>query len=237
VKPIAACAVAVMMLGLPAAARAQGGGAGRAHSLELAASVLWFSSSSLGARDANLTSNDAAGSPYPYFTASAEARRTAAFEVRASYNVTGLVAVEGGLTYRRPEIDFTIARDAEGAAGFTAPGETTSEFVVDASVVAYLSRSGFARGRGRPFVEAGAGYLRELHGQASATAGYAALDTGQVYHVGGGVKYFFRSRRTGLVKAYGLRVAGRYSRRSGGFTFDGRRPGTVAAGAGLVVAF
>ena len=105
-----------------------------------------------------------------------------------------MFAIEGGVTYSRPGVSVTIANDAEGAAGFTMTGETVSQFFVDASFVVYPSPRGAAGGRLRPFVEFGAGYLRELHGQTGAMSGYYAKDTGQVYHVGGGARYFFHSR-------------------------------------------
>ena len=62
---------------------------------------------------------------------------------------------------------------------------------MDASFVVYPSRRGLAGGRLRPFVEFGAGYLRELHGQSGATSGYYAKETGQVYHWAAGARYFF----------------------------------------------
>ncbi len=210
---------------------------GRARSFELTASVFFLAPSSLGTRNANLTSNDLPGTAYRWFSANGKFRSAPGIDVRGSYNVTGAIAVEGGLTYSRPAIAFTVANDTEGASDFTAPGETVSQFFVDASLVAYLSRYRFAGGRARPFVEVGAGYLRELHGQASAASGYLALESGQVYHAGAGVKYFFRPRPTGFVKAYGLRFDARFYVRNGGFSFDGSHSKTFAVGGGLVVAF
>jgi hypothetical protein len=260
VKANILCAAAVVALALPGSARAQapdtGVGAesagsagsqswraprpalpGRAGSFEVTASVLWLAASSLGTSAANLTSNNLAGSPYQYFTASGEAEGAAGFEARASYNLTRMFAIDGGVTYSRPGLSFTIANDAEGAPGFTSPGETTSQFFVEASLVAYFSRYGFAGGRARPFVEIGAGHLRELHGQTTAASSYASLQTGHVYHAGGGVQYFFRSRSGGIVKGYGVRFGARLYVRNGGFTFDGRMPRTFAASGGLVAAF
>jgi hypothetical protein len=209
----------------------------RPGSLQLSFSGFWLASTSLGSADANLTSNDARGSAYRLFSASGELGNAAGIEGRVAYQVTRLFAVEGGLTYSRPTVIVTVSNDAEGAAGFTAPGETISQFFVDASLVAYPMAKGFAGGRGRPFLEAGAGFLRELHGQSSATSGYSNAQTGQVYHVGGGVKYFFRTRPSGWVRAYGLRFDGRVYIRNGGFTFGSSHPASFAAGAGLVVAF
>jgi hypothetical protein len=261
VKAITLCAMTTLVvLGLSAPVRSQvsddGGGTqaavqpastarlwagarepGRPGSFELTASLLWVAPSSLGTNNASLTSNDTAGTAYRLFSATGDFQSTGGFEARGSYHVTRMFAVEGGVTYSRPDISFTIASDADGAAGFTASGETISQFFVDASLVAYPSRHGFAGGRARPFIEVGAGYLRELHGQSSAASGYFSLESGQVYHAGAGMKYFFRPRPAGIVKAYGLRFDVRYYVRNGGFTFGGSHPKTCVAGGGLVVAF
>ena len=210
---------------------------GRTHSFELTASVLWFAPSSLGARDANLTSNNPAGSAYRLFTASGEFENAAGVEVRTSYHLTRRLAIEGGATFSRPAVTYTIANDAENAAGFTASGETMSQLFVDASLIAYLSPRGFAGGRLQPFVEAGGGFLREFHGQGSPLSGYYAIDSGQVYHVGGGARYSLGRTRSGAVTGYGLRFDARYYIRNGGFSFGGGTTATFVAGGGFVVAF
>jgi hypothetical protein len=209
----------------------------RAGAFEVSASALWLASSSLGSSDANLVSNNTSGSDYRLFSASGNFQDAAGVEARAGYHVTRMFAVEGGVTYSRPAISVTVSNDVEGAAGFTATGETASQFFVDAALVVYPMRRGIANGRVQPFVDLGAGYLRELHGQTGATSGYAALQTGQVYHVGGGARYYFRTRRSGVVRAYGLRFDGRYYVRNGGFSFDGSHARTFTAGAGIVVGF
>ncbi len=253
-KPVTLCAITVVLLGLPSAAKAQvlsdgrqspsaaptGAAArqpGGGGSIEWSASVLWFAPTSLGARAANLTSNDTEGTPYALFTASGRTRGALGADTRVRYHLTRRIAVEGGIVYSRPAIDFTIANDAEGAPGFTATGEKVSMFQADASLVAYPLAGGLRGGRLRPFVLAGAGFYRELHGQSSPFSTYFASDSGQVFQAGGGLNYFFRSRPSGLVKAYGLRCDARLYVRSGGFTFDGHRPKTFAVGAGLVAAF
>jgi hypothetical protein len=256
VKPLVACALVVMALawsapvvdaqpgGPPASKPAAGAKAkpsareaGRPHSLELTASVLWLAPSSLGTRNANLTSNNTVGSPYPLFTASGDMDSAVGLEARASYRLTRMLAIEGGVTYSRPGISFTIANDVEAAAGFTASGETISQFFVDASLVAYLSKRGLAGGRLKPYVAGGVGYLQELHGQTGAVSGYFSSDSGQVYHVGGGARYYFHPVKSGPVRAYGLRFDARYYIKNGGFSFDNGTTGTFAAGAGFVIAF
>ncbi len=210
---------------------------GRPHSFELTASVLWFAPSSLGARDANMTSNTPSGSPYRLFTASGEFGNAAGVEVRTGYRLTKRLAIEGGATFSRPGITYTIANDVESTGTFTAPGETMSQLFVDASVVAYVSSRGLAGGRLRPFVEAGGGFLRQFHQEGSVLSGYYATDSGQVYHVGGGARYSLRRPKSGAATGYGLRFDARYYIRNGGFSFDGGATGTFVAGGGLVIAF
>jgi hypothetical protein len=211
--------------------------AGRPHSFEVTASVLWLGPSSLGTSAAHETANDGTSTPYTLFTATGDLTSAAGFEARLGYHVTRAIAVEGGVTYSRPSITFAIASDAEGAPGVTGTGETTTQLFLDASLVGYLSSLRFAGGKGRPFLEAGFGYLRQLHGQTGATSGYFASDTGQVYHVGGGVRYFFRPRGAGLVKGLGLRVDARVYFRHGGYSFDGSGGANSSLGGGAVVAF
>jgi hypothetical protein len=210
---------------------------GRPHSFELTASVLWFAPSSLGARDANMTSNTPSGSPYRLFTASGEFENAAGVEVRTGYRLTKRLAIEGGATFSRPGITYTIANDVENTGTFTAPGETMSQLFVDASLVAYLSSRGLAGGRLRPFVEAGGGFLRQFHQEGSFLSGYYATDSGQVYHVGGGARYSLRRTKSGALTGYGLLFDARYYIRNGGFSFDGGATGTFVAGGGLVIAF
>ena len=210
---------------------------GRPHSFELTASLLWFAPSSLGTRDANLTSNNTAGSSYRLFTASGEFENAAGVEVRAGYRLTKRLAIEGGATLSRPGITFTIANDVEGASTFTAAGETMSQLFVDASLVVSLSSRGLAGGRLEPFVEAGGGFLQQFHQQGGVLSGYYATDSGQVYHVGGGARYSLKRTKSGPVTGYGLRFDARYYIRHGGFSFDGGTTATFVAGGGLVIAF
>lgn len=209
---------------------------GRARSFEVTVAALWLTPSALGSSAATLTSNPG-GAPYTLFEASGELRTTSGLEARVGYHVTRTIAVEGGVTYSRPAVGFTIASDAEGAAGFTATGELLSQLVVDARLLGYLPALAFADGRARPFLEAGAGYLLQLHGQSSVISPYYATDRGQVYHAGGGLVYFFRTRREGTLKALGLRVDGRLYLTRGGFTFGAVTPRQGALGAGLLLAF
>ena len=210
---------------------------GRPHSLDLSTSLFWFPPSSLGSQNANLTSNNTAGSPYRLFEASGELGNAVGLEVRVGYRLSRRLAIEGGATLSRPNVSFTIANDAEGAAGFTSSGERMSQLFVDAALVAYLSSGGLAGGRLRPFVEAGGGFLQQYHTEGGAVSAYYATDSGQVYHVGGGARYALRKNAAGAVTGLGLRFDARYYIRHGGFSFGSATTGGFAAGVGLVIAF
>jgi hypothetical protein len=184
-----------------------------------------------------MTSNTPSGSPYRLFAASGEFGNAAGVEARAGYRLTKRLAIEGGATFSRPGITYTIANDVENTSTFTAPGETMSQLFVDASLVVYLSSRGLAGGRLQPFAEAGGGFLQQFHQQGSALSGYFATDSGQVFHLGGGVRYSLRRPKSGAVTGYGLRFDVRYYIRNGGFSFDGGTTGTLVAGGGLVIAF
>lgn len=238
VAPIALAALA--MLSSPAGAQdrsPQPSAPARQPLIELSASLVWLASSSLGVGDANLTSNNTQGTPYRLFTASGNYGNVAGVEARVAYHFIRHLALEAGVTYSRPAISFTVSNDAEGAAGFTAEGETLSQLFVDASLVAYPVPAGFSRGRVRPFVEVGGGFLRELHGQTGAMSGYFSSETGRVFHGGGGVRYVFRVTPGSRIKSYALRFDARYYVRDGGFSFGESHPRTFATSAGLVMGF
>jgi hypothetical protein len=203
---------------------------GRPGSLEISGGALFLGPGSLGSSTALLTANSSS-TPFTFFTTSARAGGTAGLDARLAYNLTRVFAVEGGFLYSRPKVNFSVSGDTEGAAGFTTSGDKLSQYFADANVVVFLSKLGFAGGRARPFVEGGAGYLRQLH------AGNFNVDTGTVYNGGAGLKYYFKPRPKGLVKAFGVRVDLRAYYKRGGFSFDGSSTWTAALGGGAIVAF
>lgn len=214
-------------LSAAAAARRQ---PGRPGSVEVSAGAQWLAPGSLGARPATLTANSSSN-PYTLFDASARMGGAPGIDARVTYNLARRLAVEGGLVYSRPQVNFTVGNDAEGAAGFTAGGDRLSQYFMDGNVLLFLPQLAFARGRGRGFVEGGAGYLRQLH------QGRYNVDSGTVYNGGGGLKYYFKPRPRGFVKGFGLRVDLRAYYKRGGFSFDARNTWTPALGAAALVAF
>jgi hypothetical protein len=125
----------------------------------------------------------------------------------------------------------SIGGDTEGAAAATAPTEKLTQYVLDASLLFFLPKLTFARGRGRLFVAGGAGYLRQLH------EGNFNIDTGQVYSAGAGVKQFFKPRPRGFVKGFGWRLDARAYYKDGGYSFDKAATWTVGVAGAAVMAF
>jgi hypothetical protein len=203
---------------------------GRPRSLEVSLGAAWLGRGSLGAADANLTTNGSS-TPTRYFSTSGDMAGAPAFDGRLTYNLSRTLAVEAGASYGKPKITFSVSGDFENAAGFTATGETMSQIFADANVLLYVPSLSFARGRGRTFVEAGAGYLRQLH------EGNYDIETGKVYNGGAGLKYYFKPRPRGVVKAFGFRVDLRGYYKVGGFTFDKQNTWTLALAAGAIAAF
>lgn len=214
----------------PSGPTAGGREPGRPGSFEVSAGAQWLAPGSLGARTATLTQNGSS-SPFTYFEASARLAGAAGLDARLSYNLTRRIAVEGGVLFSRPTVELSVARDAEGVPGFTADGEALSQYFLDATVLVFLPQLTFASGRGRAFVQGGAGYLRQLH------EGHYSIETGSVYNAGAGLKYYFAARRGGFVKGFGLRVDLRGYYKRGGFSFDGRNTLTPSLGAAAIVAF
>jgi hypothetical protein len=151
--------------------------------------------------------------------------------VRIGYHVTRRLAVEGGVTWSRPGIGLSVSDDFEAAPGFSAVGERMNQFFFDAAGVVAIRPDGFGRGRYVPFLEGGAGYLRQLH------EGNALVDGGLVVHVGGGLKVRLASRPTSVVSGVGLRVAASAYRLSGGYSLDGRAQILPSLSAGMTLSF
>lgn len=191
---------------------------------------------SLGTASANLTSNGGT-TPYVLFNTSGETEAAAALDLRVAYNITRSLSVEGGVALSRPTVNFTVWGDAEGATGFTAAGERMSQMVAEVAAVYSPRHLTFGGGRARPFLAAGVGVVRQWHGQVSATSGYFDSQTGQTLSVGGGVKYFFATRRASRLKAFGLRADARAVATRHAFAFGGHLPVSAMVGLHLVAAF
>jgi opacity protein-like surface antigen len=199
--------VAALTLGSPA--RAQGPEEyPRAHRVEIAAGVAWTGRASLGDGSADLTRNEDPVTPYPIFTTDSTLAAAPGFEGRLGYSVSKALSVEVIFTVARPTLETAVSGDVESAPPVTA-SEHVSQYTVEGGVVLHLTRWRFG-GRAVPFVSGGMGYLRQLHEHRE------LAETGQVYSVGGGVKYVWVERPVGAVKGLGVRAEARLLVRRGG---------------------
>ena len=204
---------------------------GRPGSFEVSVLAAYGAPTALGTKDATLTPNQgASGSRYTLFKTTGELGSSLGVAATAVYHLTRVFSVEGEFDYTAPSVKVAVSDDAENAAGVSFDGETLAQYTVGAALVVNLKPLSFARGRGRTFVSAGGGYRREVHDQ------NFTIDTGAVYHAGGGVKYFFASRPRGAVRAFGIRAEGRLLL-GDGFSFDDRTTRTFSVRGGVIVAF
>ena len=197
----AAISTLLMLLGSATAGYAQDA-APRPRSLELSASGLMLGGVDFGNRNATLTANDPGNPDFILFATSSKIKPGAGLDARLTFNVTRTFGLEGVVTWTRQTAETAITSDAEGIPNTTVT-EDLSTYFVEGAAVLHLRGLTFAHGRGIPFIFGGGGYLRQLDGDS------ILVDTGSVFHAGGGVKYFFRPARvvSSAVLAY-ARTAG-----------------------------
>lgn len=175
----------------------------------VAGGIIWSGEYPIGEQTAVLRQN-ATGSPPPPFTlfrTSTTFGSATGVEGRVGVAITRSIAVEGSVAWSQPHLDVVISEDVEGGNG-SFEGETTSQYVIEGSVVWTLP---IVRdtARIRPFVFGGAGYLRQLHEERT------LVETGQLFHVGGGIRYRLRGA-DGRRRQLGVRGDARaYIRRDG----------------------
>jgi hypothetical protein len=180
---------------------------------EPAAGAQFVGSSSLGSREANLTT--AAGGTLRLFTTSSTLRPAAGFEGRLGIRVSRQLDVEAFGAYAKPALRTRITNDLESA-GTTDANETVKQYVVGGSALWYLSRKN--ESALRLFVMGGAAFLRQLHNDDT----YAV--NGRQFEFGAGVKVPLattRSKRGNHLRVFGIRADGRVQVRVDGATFDG----------------
>ena len=198
----------------PAAALAQPSAAPRARSFEVSAGVVASGPIDFGAATASLVANQSAAPESTLFRASSSIGTGVGLDGRVAFNITSALAVEGGFAWTRATLESRITADVEGVPNVTLAQDLDTYFI-EASAVWHLKALSMG-GRALPFVMAGAGYLRQLDEQQVLTN----EDPGTVYHVGGGMKYFFMQRPRGFLRGLGLRGDGRFYMRSGGVELD-----------------
>jgi hypothetical protein len=205
-RPGIIIAIFIALIGGSGVASAQ---TARLRRLTLAGGIVWSGEYRVGGRAAEIRQNAPGATPPPFtlFRTESSFASAAGVEGRVGFAFTPSFSVEGSFAWSRPHIDVTISEDAEGA-GASFDGETTSQYVVEGSLVWKLPivRDG---ARLRTYVLGGAGYLRQLH------EGDTLAENGQLFHVGGGVQYYLRGA-DGRRRPVGIRGDVRaYIRRNG----------------------
>ena len=203
----------------------------RPGSIELDAGALWLSGIDFGSTTASILRNQTPATSYPLFKTASEMKPAPALEARLGWRVTRVLGIEGAFRYARPALETRISGDVENAVSVDATTDL-SQYVAEVSGVVHLTL--FRIGRyGSPFVLGGAGYMRELDDMK------VLVETGWLYHAGGGFKYMYSERTRGLVRGLGIRGDARLYFRDGGYDLadssELRRH--FAGGASLIVAF
>ncbi len=202
---------------------------GRAHSWEISVGGDLLMPQTLGSSTATMTRNDQTGSPYTYFTVAGTRATAPALRARLGYNITRVFTVEGGFVAAWGNVRGNVAADAENAAPLTV-SERMTQYFFDVSLLAKLQQAAFSNGAGVPFLEGGAGYLRQMH------EGNYASNTGQIYHFGGGITYML-SKRPGKLSGLGLRADAKIYIPRKGYSFDASQGVYAAVGGALLLAF
>jgi hypothetical protein len=199
--------VVALVTPMPAAAQDPG----FVHRLEVTGGVGYITGATLGHTDATLRANALTAQTFTLFTTDTTLSGSILGEARVGIWLTRRIGVEGCLGYSRPDIRTSVRADAEGAAPTTVV-ERLDQFVIDAGVLVRLDE--LRVGRLVPFAAGGAGYLRRVH------EGFALIEQGHVYHLGGGVTRDLFSRTRGVIRTAGLRADARVYFLSGGASLN-----------------
>ena len=174
----------------------------------------WSAGYDIGGSTAELRTNAAGTAPPPFTLFNVDSRivPSPGGEVRVGVSVTPGLTVEGGVLFARRRLAFSIASDPEAGA-VELEGESLQHYVFDAALLWQLP---LVHGpKVRTFASGGAGYVRQLHQDRTLVEG------GQVYHLGGGVRYWLRGRPESA-RSIGLRGEVRINMRRNGIDFDNR---------------
>jgi hypothetical protein len=220
-RRITLAAIAVLAASPPAMAQATV--ERPAHRIEASVGALWLSGAELGSGDAALRRNSIPAGEFTLFSADTRVDAAPGFDGRVAFWLTRSLALEAGFVVMRPVVSTRVTGDSEDAEDLTLE-ENLDQYFIEGSAVLLLER--FRLGdRTMPFVSGGAGYVRQLH------EGQTLVETGQVYHLGGGIRHWLRVRDRGFLRAAGLRADARAYFLVNGFALeDGARPHGAISG-------
>lgn len=204
--------VALALISAPAAAVAQDVPSLRVHHFTLGGGVVWSGGYDIGDATASLRGNGAGPSAPPVTLFTSESRLTSAVspDLRVGFALTRAVALEFGLTVSQPRVEVAIAGDAE-APKQQLPGEKLEQYLLGGNVTWQLPVT--IDRRLAPFASGGVAFLRQLHEDRT------LAETGQIYHAGGGARYFLKGGH-GTERPLGLRGEARVNFRRNGIDFE-----------------
>ena len=202
----------IAVLALPTAALAQQPPELREHRFTIGAGVVWSGAYDVGEATAQLRGNGpgASAPPVTLFTSDSRITSVASPELRIGFAMTGRVALEFATSVTQPHIGVAIAGDTE-APSQQLPGEKLEQYLFEGGATWQLPvRIG---AKLAPFIAGGVTFLRQLHEDRT------LAETGQIYHAGGGARYFLRGGH-GMGHAVGLRADARVNFRRNGIDFE-----------------
>jgi hypothetical protein len=225
----AAIAAVVVLAASAASAYAQAAVDRPVRRIEADAGAGILGGGGLGSADANLRRNDPVRQTFRLFATSSDVGRAPLWLVRLAFPLSQRFAIEGALTKATTDLRVSATSDFEGAPSITTT-ETIDQYFFEASVLVMLDELRIGT-RAVPFAAAGGGYLRQLH------EGQRLVEEGEVYHAGGGIKYWLMTRKAGAVRSAGLRADARAYFLRGGISFDDRPRSHVAISGSVFVGF
>ena len=172
----------------------------------------WAGGYDVGVSPAQLRTNATGATPQPFTWFTVDSQMAPAFggQVRVGYQIARRLTIEGGIGLSQRRIAFEVTGDNE-ASTQRLDGESVHTYLFEGGALWHVPVARYPRLL--PFVSGGAGYLRQLHQDRT------LVETGQVYHAGGGMQYWLRGpRQTGW--SVGLRGDVRMNIRQNGIDFD-----------------
>ena len=196
--------------------------------IEVGVGIEWVGQASIGTIDA--TETTPTGSPAVLFSTSTVLAGAVGLHAHVGIGVTKAIEAEIVASRAKPQLQTTITNDIEATTPVVAADDIT-QYVIGGGVLWHLPFRIRSSGL-LPFVDGSAAYLRQLH------QGNTLVETGQMYRLGGGVKYLF-SRASGAswLKGYGVRADAGVAIRVKGVAFDSVARSSPAATAAIFVRF
>jgi hypothetical protein len=148
--------------------------------------------------------------PVTLFSADSHVTSATSPELRVGFAMTRRLSLEFGMSISQPHIAVAIAGDTE-APSQELGGEKLEQYMFEGAATWQLPvRIG---AKLAPFASGGVTSIRQLHEDRT------LAETGQVYHAGGGARYFLRGGH-GATRTFGLRGDARVNFRRQGIDFD-----------------